>query len=168
MKSIVLFVAVMVSAVFCAGCERKGVSAVQDALPTAKAEWLTNFEKAKAEAKAQNKTLLILFTGSDWCPPCMMLDREVLEQPEFAAYAAKHLVLLEVDFPRVKMQSLEARAENLKLASRYGIDGFPTVVLLDSSGEPIGALGYQPGGPKPFIAAIEKLSEAGGARVPAN
>ena len=161
MKSIVLLVAAMVSAVSFAGCERKGVSARQDAEPAARVEWLTNFETAKTEAKAQNRALLILFTGSDWCPPCMMLDREVLKQPEFLAYAAKNLVLLEVDFPRVKMQSLEARAENLKLAGQYGINGFPTVVVLDSNGEPIGALGYQPGGPKPFVAAIEKLLAAG-------
>ena len=96
----------------------------------------------------------------------MMLEKEVFKQPEFAAYAAKHLVLLEVDFPHVKMQSLEEKATNEKLAEQFGIEGFPTVVLLDASGQPLGALGYEPGGPKPFLNTIEKAREADATSTP--
>lgn len=167
MKSISILVVAIAGAAVFVGCERKVASVAQAAAPeTEKIEWLTNFEAAKTQARAQNKTLLINFTGSDWCPPCMMLEKEVFKQPEFAAYAAKNLVLLEVDFPRIKMQSEEAKAANAKLAERYGIYGFPTIVLLDSSEKEIGQLGYMPGGPKPFIAAIEKLRTAGGTSTP--
>jgi protein disulfide-isomerase len=155
------FVLALLLALLCLGCGRSERS--EGAPETAivkKPDWLTDFEKAQAQARAQNKALLINFTGSDWCPPCLMLEREVFKQPEFTEYAAKNLVLLMVDFPRIKMQSLEERAANRKLAERYEIDGFPTIVLLDLSGKKIGELGYMAGGPKPFIAAIEQLSEA--------
>ena len=90
-----------------------------------------------------------------------MLGRQVFSQPEFKDYATKHLVLLEVDFPRRKELSAEQRAANEKLADQFGIDGFPTVIILDSSGRKIGELGYMPGGPKPFIAAVEELRAKG-------
>ena len=86
-----------------------------------------------------------------------MLGRQVFSQPEFKEYAAQNLVLLEVDFPRTKELSAEQRAANAKLADQFGIYGFPTVIILDSSGQKIGELGYMPGGPKPFIAAVEEL-----------
>ena len=146
---------------FCVACGRTdSASPASPAPPGEKLNWLTNFEMAQAQALAGKKTLLINFTGSDWCPPCLALEKEVFEQPEFAEYAAKNLVLLKVDFPRIKMQSLEEKAANRQLAERYQIYGFPTIVLLDSSRKVIGELGYQPGGPKPFIAAIEKLRGA--------
>ena len=86
-----------------------------------------------------------------------MLEKQVFAQPEFAEYAAKNLVLLKVDFPRIKMQSDEEKAANAKLAEQYGIEGFPTIVVLDPSGKTLGELGYMPGGPQAFIAALEKL-----------
>ena len=128
-----------------------------EAPPPAQATWLTNFETAQARARSENKLLLIEFTGSDWCPPCIMLGRQVFSQPEFKDYAVQHLVLLEVDFPRRKELSAEQKAANEKLANQFGIDGFPTVIILDPSGKKIGELGYMPGGPKPFIAALEEL-----------
>ena len=86
-----------------------------------------------------------------------MLRRQVFSQPEFADYAAKHLVLLEVDFPRAKALSDAQKVANQKLADQFGIYGLPTVVVLDSSGKKIGELGYMHGGPKSFIAALENL-----------
>ncbi|MBA3542911.1 MAG: thioredoxin family protein [Chthoniobacterales bacterium] len=121
------------------------------------AKWLTDFDPAQSEARTENKMLLINFTGSDWCPPCIMLHRQILSQPEFAEYAAKNLVLLEIDFPHTKEQSAALKAANEKLAERYGIYGFPTVIVLDFSGKKVGELGYMPGGPEAFIAELEKL-----------
>ena len=129
---------------------------MQTAAPE-KAPWLTNYAEGRAQARAENKTLLITFTGSDWCPPCIMLRRQVFSQPEFADYAAKHLVLLEVDFPHAKAQSNAQKVANQKLADQFGIYGLPTIVVLDSSGKKIGQLGYMQGGPRVFIAALEKL-----------
>lgn len=139
------------------GCERANDTSKAKVQPEANASWLTNFETAQAQARSEGKLLLIEFTGSDWCPPCIMLERQVFSQPEFAEYAAQRLVLLKVDFPRTKEQSAEQKAANEKLAERFEIDGFPTVIVLDSDGKKIGELGYMPGGSKAFVAALEAL-----------
>ena len=97
------------------------------------------------------------FTGSDWCGWCIMLDKEVFSKAEFKEYASKNLVLLELDFPRTKPMPPDIAAQNERLLRKYGIQGFPTVVVFDSSGKPLGALGYQQGGPQAFIAQLEKL-----------
>ena len=123
----------------------------------AKAGWLTNYAEAQKEAQAKNKLLLMDFTGSDWCGWCIMLDKEVFSKPEFKEYASKHLVLLELDFPRGKRLPPETAAQNEQLVQKYRISGFPTVVVFDSTGKPLGALGYQAGGAPAFIAELEKL-----------
>ncbi len=151
---------------FSIACGRTASVSTTEAEPGSKLNWLASFEIAKAQARAQNKVLLMNFTGSDWCPPCIMLDKQVFRQPEFAAYAAKNLVLLAVDFPRIKMQSLEEKVANEKLAEQFGIEGFPTVVLLDANAQPLGELGFGAGGPTPFIAGIERLRGAGGTNTP--
>lgn len=107
--------------------------------------WLTDFEAAKAQARSENKVLMMNFTGSDWCPPCMMLEKQVFSKPEFADYAAKHLVLLEVDFPRRKELPPEQQEANTKLAQEYGIEGFPTVIVFDANAKPLGQFGYVQG-----------------------
>jgi len=140
-----------------AACGRTAETPKPEAPSEAKTTWLTNFETAQARARSEKKLLLINFTGSDWCPPCIMLERQVFAQPEFKEYAAQHLVLLEVDFPRMKELPGDQQAANEQLAERYGIYGFPTVVVLDPNGKTLGRLGYRPGGPRDFIAALEKL-----------
>ena len=124
---------------------------------SAKPGWLTSYEQAQKEAQEKHKLLLMDFTGSDWCGWCIMLDKEVFSKPEFKEYASKHLVLLELDFPRAKRMPPEVSEQNTRLMMKYGIQGFPTVVVFDSSGKPLGALGYEAGGPKVFIAHLEKL-----------
>ena len=126
---------------------------------SAKPGWLTSLDQAQKEAQAKKRLLLMDFTGSDWCGWCIMLDKEVFSKPEFKEYASKNLVLLELDFPRMKKMPPEVIAQNEKLAVKYGIQGFPTVVVFDSSGKPLGALGYQAGGPQAFIAELEKLKK---------
>jgi protein disulfide-isomerase len=121
--------------------------------------WGDNLEKAEAQAKAENKLLLLDFTGSDWCPWCIKLNQEVFSQQQFKDYAAKNLVLLEVDFPQTKPQSAAIKAQNSRLQSKYRIEGYPTVVVLNAQGKKVGELGYQPGGPSAFIAALDKLKK---------
>ncbi len=123
----------------------------------AELKWMTDVPKAEAKAKAEKKLILMDFTGSDWCPWCIKLNKEVFSTPEFAQYAAKNLVPVEVDFPRTKQQSAEQKQANQALQEKYGIQGYPTVVVLGSDGKKLGELGYQPGGPKAFIAQLEKL-----------
>ena len=122
--------------------------------------WQTDFKKAQEEAKANHKLLLVDFTGSDWCGWCIKLHREVFSQPEFKDYAAKNLVLLEIDFPRRKAQSDAVKKQNEELAGEYRIRGFPTIIVLNDEGRQVGQLGYMEGGAEAFIAELEKLRKS--------
>ncbi len=124
---------------------------------SAKPGWLTDFKKAQDEAKSNKKLLLVDFTGSDWCGWCIRLDKEVFSKSEFREYASKNLILMEVDFPKGKELSGPERTQNEELARRFGIQGFPTIVVLDGDGKRIGELGYMAGGPSAFIAELDKL-----------
>jgi thioredoxin-related protein len=123
----------------------------------AKSGWLTSYEQAQQEAKANHKLMLMDFTGSDWCGWCIILEKEVFSKPKFQEYASKNLVLLELDFPRAKPIAAETQAQNERLARQYQIQGFPTIVVLNGNGKQVGELGYIPGGPDAFIAQLEKL-----------
>ena len=125
----------------------------------AELNWMTDLPKAQAQAKKENKLVVMDFTGSDWCPWCIKLNREVFSTPEFTSYASKNLVMVEVDFPRAKPQSADLKKANAALQEKYHVDGYPTVVVLNSEGKKIGDLGYEPGGPKPFIAKLEELKK---------
>ena len=97
----------------------------------AEATWLTNFEEAKALAIKEGKPLLLDFTGSDWCPPCKALHKNVFSTEEFAKEAAAKYVLVELDFPRTKQLAPELKAQNSELQKKYAITGYPTVLLVD-------------------------------------
>jgi protein disulfide-isomerase len=122
------------------------------------AEWLTDLPSAQEMAKAQNKLVLLDFTGSDWCHWCIRLKSEIFSQPEFEAFAEQNLVLVEVDFPRRKAQNAELKQANARLSRQFQITGYPTVIVLDADGKQLGTLGYQAGGPNPFIASLARLS----------
>src|SRR6266436_10212897 len=100
----------------------------------AKDGWIDDLEKAKAQAKAENKKILLDFTGSDWCGWCMKLDKEVFSQPAFKEYAAKKLVLVEVDFPRKTKLPDATKKQNDSLAQKFKIQGYPTIVITSAGG----------------------------------
>lgn len=127
----------------------------------AELQWMTDLPKAQAKAKAENKLVMMDFTGSDWCGWCIKLNKEVFSQPEFVAYAQKNLVPVEVDFPRRKQQSPELKKANQALQEKYKIEGYPTIIVLNGEGKKVGELGYMAGGPKAFIAELEKLKKKG-------
>src|SRR5438128_6685853 len=85
-------------------------------------QWMTDLPKAQAKAKAENKLVMMDFTGSDWCGWCIKLNKEVFSKPEFAEYAKKNLVLVEVDFPTKKKQSPELKKANEGLQEKYKVD----------------------------------------------
>ena len=96
-----------------------------------------SFEAVKASAKNENKLILIKFSGSDWCAPCIALKKAIFDTPEFESYANEKLILLTADFPRDKKNQLtkEQQEENDKLAEKYNSEGkFPYMVLLDAEG----------------------------------
>lgn len=109
-------------------------------------DWQESFEEALEITKGEDKVLVLVFAGSDWCAPCIKLDKEVWQSDTFKAYAEKHFVMYKADFPRKKANRLsqEVAEENRKLAERYNPNGhFPLVVLLDKSGGVLAQTGYK-------------------------
>jgi thioredoxin-related protein len=117
--------------------------------------WLTSLPDALNQARAENKTVLMDFTGSDWCGWCKKLDAETFSKDAFADYAASHLVLVQVDFPRAKEQSDELKAANKSLQKTYGVSGYPTLVSLSADGSVLWKqVGYLAGGPAALISKL--------------
>lgn len=119
--------------------------------------WETDVEAAIALAKKENKNVLLEFTGSDWCPPCIMMSKKVFSKEEFYEKASEDFVLVHLDFPK---GDPELKKKNEPLAEKYEIEGFPTVVLLDSEGEEFTrffASKYP--GLEPFLEHLEKSLE---------
>ena len=100
--------------------------------------WETDFEKAKEEAKSEHKYILLNFSGSDWCGPCIRMHKEIFESADFDEYSNEHLVLLNADFPRLKKHSLSSdqQKKNDQLADTYNKEGrFPLTLLLTADGK---------------------------------
>jgi protein disulfide-isomerase len=120
-------------------------------------EWLEDYGAAKALAKKLGRPVMLDFSGSDWCGWCIKLHDEATGTDAFKKYAGEKLVLLMVDFPRTKEQPEETKKQNAALAKDFGIQGFPTIVLVDADGKKLGVTGYVPGGAQAFIAELEKF-----------
>jgi len=120
--------------------------------------WLTDLDAAKKQAAAEHKDILIDFTGSDWCGWCIKLKKEVFDQPEFAE-ASKKFVLVELDFPNKKPQSSEVKAKNRAAQQKYGITGFPTILLMDAQGEVYARTGYKAGGAEKYDTHLQELTK---------
>ncbi|WP_052362165.1 thioredoxin family protein [Geminisphaera colitermitum] len=141
------------------GCSANDNDSTDDHAPAqVQAIWLTDYPAAVQQAAAEKKRLLLDFTGSDWCHWCIQLDKEVFSRKAFVDYATQNLVLVKLDFPADKPQSDALKEQNMTLARKYEVQGFPTIVVLDSSEKELGMLGYQPGGPKKWIESLEKLT----------
>jgi thioredoxin-related protein len=105
---------------------------------SANVSWLGDFNAAKTEAAQNHKLILINFSGSDWCGPCIRLRKEILESAAFENYASEHLVLVRADFPRQKKNQLPKEQVKLNeaLADQYNPDGkFPFTILVDEHGK---------------------------------
>jgi protein disulfide-isomerase len=134
------------------------VSFIAFHLAAAEGEWLTDLAKAQAQAQAEKKMVFMDFTGSDWCPPCKALHKNVLTSSEFLNYAKENLVLLVVDFPRSKPQSEALRTANEELAKKFAVDSFPTIIVLHANGKKLSReSGYDGSNAKEFVAKLKKL-----------
>jgi thiol-disulfide isomerase/thioredoxin len=115
---------------------------------------------ALSQAQSENKLVLLDFTGSDWCPWCIKFDHDVLSTEPFASYANAKLVLVKVDFLRHTPQSDDVKQANAALAKQFGVNGYPTYVLLNADGKELGRqVGYLNGGPNAFIAKLDNFSK---------
>lgn len=140
MKKLIIYIALL----FC------GLSFSQD--------WHYNFEEAKKIASEQNKNIVMIFSGSDWCAPCMRLEKNIWQSEEFKKESADKWVLLKLNFPRKKANQLseEQTNHNRTLAEKYNREGsFPLVIIMQPNGKILGKLGFKNVQPKEYIALME-------------
>jgi phage shock protein E len=127
--------------------------------------WFTDLPIAQAKAKAEGKFVLLFFHGSGWCPPCVEMQRQVIDSPAFAEYARRALVLVDVDFPEKSKQPEELKRTNIALKSKFNLspasgEGFPTLVLLNQSGEAIfQETGYFDGGIAEVLPKLQRHTD---------
>ena len=128
-------------------------------------DWLFDFEKAKQSARSEHKYILLYFSGSDWCGPCIQMRKDVFDTDKFEQYAKQYLILVNADFPRTKKNSLskDQQKRNDQLAEIYNKKGiFPLTALLTAEGK---LLKYWEGNPKlsadQFVKEIQSITNAG-------
>lgn len=122
-------------------------------------DWETDFDKASSNAVKNGHYMLLDFTGSDWCGWCMKLDKEVFTQKDFNNFAKTNLICVQLDFPRQKKLNKKQKEQNDKLAAKYGIRGYPTVLILSPEGELVATTGYQEGGAKKYVESLKGMIE---------
>jgi uncharacterized protein YyaL (SSP411 family) len=134
---------------------------IRAAAQAAPLTWNADLTTALQQAKASREPVLVVFSGSDWCKPCMLLKQEVFDQPEFASFAKDRFVLARFDFPRNKKNRLDPAQTKLneQAAAQLNKEGaFPAVVLLSPEGKVLARTGYRPGGAVVYDAYLEQLS----------
>lgn len=121
-------------------------------------DWKYNFDEAKKIASKENKNIVMIFSGSDWCAPCMRLEKNIWQSEEFKKESAEKWVLLKLNFPRKKANQLseEQTNHNRTLAEKYNREGsFPLVIIMQPDGQILGKLGFKNVKPKEYIALME-------------
>lgn len=119
--------------------------------------WTEDYTKAIEKAKAENKNVLLDFTGSDWCGYCIALDKEVFGTSKFKSWAKDKLVLVKVDFPRNTRQTNKLKDQNAELKRKFPPSGYPTILVVDADEKVLAKKsGYSPGsGPAAYIEALD-------------
>lgn len=127
--------------------------------------WSSDYAASKKLAAESKKDLLIDFTGSDWCSWCIKLSEEVFSKDAFKAGVKDKFVLLELDYPKDQSKlSPETIAQNQELSLKYGVEGYPTILLCDAEGRPFASTGYAKGGPEAYLKRLEELRAKKAAR----
>lgn len=127
--------------------------------------WETSFENAKKTAKQDHKLILLNFSGSDWCGPCIRMHKEIFDDATFLEMAGKNLIMVNADFPRNKKNQLapDLKKQNEALADKYNTSGkFPYTVLLNADGKVLKAWdGFPNGDAKTFTDEVKQVCDAG-------
>ncbi|HKB89348.1 MAG TPA: thioredoxin family protein, partial [Opitutaceae bacterium] len=96
--------------------------------------WMTNFLAAQTEATKTGRRMLVLFTGSDWCPPCIRFEQDVAHNADFLAKTQTDLVLVKLDYPRKHPQPSDVKESLEKLRQAYGVAAYPTLLIVSADG----------------------------------
>ena len=147
-------VLVLSAVVFC-GCNQKSVAAEQAGI------WQSDYDAALKQAAAENKYVLVEFSGSDWCGWCIKLDEEVFSKPEFIEYAKANLICVLLDFPRGKELPKAQKDANQALLEKFQVQGFPTVLIFNPQGRLVKQTGYRPDGAAKYVEFIKGVIAAG-------
>jgi protein disulfide-isomerase len=147
-------IAVLAGALLLCGCNQKATAADQSGI------WKSDYDAALKQAAAENKYVLVDFSGSDWCGWCIKLEKEVFSQKEFIDYAKDNLICVLLDFPRGKELPKAQKDANQALLDRYQVQGFPTVLMLNPQGKGIVRDGYQQGGAAKYVEFIKGVIAA--------
>ena len=124
--------------------------------------WETSFEVAKQKATDEGKNIVLVFSGSDWCIPCMKLEKEIWQSPEFIKDSDSHFILYRADFPKKKNNQLskEQQTANEQLAEKYNKQGlFPMVAVLDKNGKVLGTTAYKHVSPAEYVAMLHSFEK---------
>ena len=119
--------------------------------------WEVDYSKALTRAQEENKPMILFFTGSDWCVWCNRLEKEVFESGDFLKNAGESYIFVKLDFPMNKQQDAQLAKQNHQLQEKYSIEGFPTLIVLDSKGSYVGVANYEAGGGRKYAKLLESL-----------
>jgi protein disulfide-isomerase len=120
-------------------------------------EWITDYRQALKLSAETGNPILVNFTGSDWCIWCKRLSKEVFTEQAFIDYAKLNLILLKLDFPKTIQQPEALKMQNNELLRKFGVQGFPTIILMDKEGNEIARTGYQEGGAGLYVNHLKQL-----------
>lgn len=127
--------------------------------------WGTDLEKACEQAKKEHKLVILKFSGSDWCVPCIRMQKEIFDNDAFKSFADSSLILVNADFPRLKKNQLskDQQKQNEKLADKYNKEGnFPLTLLMNHKGEVLKSWeGYSTMTAEQFISQVKPFLNAG-------
>ena len=122
-------------------------------------EFSSSWEKVLSQCEINNKPILLVFSGSDWCGPCIRLDNEVWQTPEFRVFAKQNLNMYRADFPKRKANKLndELMAVNIQLAEKYNPKGYFPLVVLIQSNKVLATMGYEKIGAQGYVRKIQEF-----------
>ena len=123
------------------------------------AGWVQSLDDAVAQSVSSGKPIMLVFSGSDWCSYCQLLEQEVFRTPEFESWSSDNVIKVMVDFPQYQSQSAEVAMQNQNLKQHFAdnLKGYPTVLMVEPSGSVIGRTGYVAGGPLPWISKADSI-----------
>ena len=126
-----------------------------DTNKTTEIDWCETYTDSSRLSKEQSKPLLILFTGTSWCPACIKLEKEILQKPEFIQGVADNFIFYKAEFNDPSPEGLNSTPDSV-LLDRYQITAFPTMVIVNEDGKQLFTINYKPNTPDSYVREINQ------------